>query len=449
MKGTGAARACLGWGLIAALVFGESAADAQVAKEAWPPAEFEYEKLPESAPRVPTGAWYERMAVKAFVDGYARVDFLAPKSPGESPLFPYRGERGLAFSWVGLDVSQPPEPIGGALSLRAGPTARDYAGADADLGLEYVKQAYATLQPAAWLRFDLGKFDSPFGLERAESQYNVAYSPGLLHALALPRFHTGVRVALITAYLTLRGFVVNGWDRTLDNNFGKSYGGQLEIKADKPHLSEYWWVFRIGALVGPEQPDQLAIDCPADTRFVDGQGCEASPGSSGAHLVLDRGDANDIENWRTLVAASFDSLPDRQRRWRVGLDFALVRDRQRPNALASSFESRRYWGVGGAVSYEFDPLFRPGLRIEYLRDVDAGSRLGESAEIGSLSAVFDSMPAGDDPRTMRRGGIPYRPLLFRLEVRGDLASREILPEGLRDTTRYGLSSTLAVVGATR
>ncbi len=124
-------------------------APTETADDSWPPAGVDYEAIPGSAPRAPGTAWYDLLRVAASIDVYALYELDAPLAkPQDSrlnPLLPFRGTRGGALALAGVDAGLRPRPIGGTLSLRFGPTAVRYGENEQGTGLEYVKQAYATI----------------------------------------------------------------------------------------------------------------------------------------------------------------------------------------------------------------------------------------------------------------------------------------------------------------
>src|SRR5262249_32685498 len=101
-----------------------------------------------------------------------------------------------------------------------GPAAEILAGDDANHGLSFVKQAFATWRPLGAegaLSVDFGKFDGIYGYEVADSQKNVNYTRGLLYTIQ-PAFHTGLRASYaFTDVVSGTLFVANGWDRSVDN----------------------------------------------------------------------------------------------------------------------------------------------------------------------------------------------------------------------------------------
>jgi hypothetical protein len=88
-----------------------------------------------------------------------------------------------------------------------------------------IQQAYLSyLAPTKGaLQFDFGKFVTPFGNEVIESKDNWNYSRSLLFALAIPYYHQGLRVTYSpNDKVTVAGYLVNGWNNSVDNNTGKT-----------------------------------------------------------------------------------------------------------------------------------------------------------------------------------------------------------------------------------
>jgi Putative beta-barrel porin-2, OmpL-like. bbp2 len=98
-------------------------------------------------------------------------------------------------------------------------------GVPASTIFQNIQQAYVSyLAPeGSGLQFDFGKFVTPAGYEVIESKDNANYSRSLLFALAIPYDHMGVRATYSpTDKVTLAGYIVNGWNVSVDNNAGKT-----------------------------------------------------------------------------------------------------------------------------------------------------------------------------------------------------------------------------------
>ncbi len=87
------------------------------------------------------------------------------------------------------------------------------------------------LLPAKGLQIDAGIFVTPAGAEVIEAKDNLNYSRGLLFVLAVPSYHSGVRLTYSpNDKVTLMGGLVNGWNNVVENNTGKTILGSLTLK---------------------------------------------------------------------------------------------------------------------------------------------------------------------------------------------------------------------------
>jgi outer membrane murein-binding lipoprotein Lpp len=92
---------------------------------------------------------------------------------------------------------------------------------------QYLKEGYLEyLAPVGkGLQINVGKFVTPAGAEVIESKDNWNYSRGLLFALAIPYFHFGASAKYtFNPKFAVTGYVVNGWNNSVDNNTGKTAG---------------------------------------------------------------------------------------------------------------------------------------------------------------------------------------------------------------------------------
>src|SRR3989442_1695184 len=99
--------------------------------------------------------------------------------------------------------------------------------------LKYIEQAYASalLPVGKGLQIDAGKYVTHNGAEVIEAKDNWNYSRGLLFALAIPYYHTGVRATYsFNDKVSLMGDVMQGWNNVKDNNGGKTIGAELTVK---------------------------------------------------------------------------------------------------------------------------------------------------------------------------------------------------------------------------
>ncbi len=115
---------------------------------------------------------------------------------------------------------------------------------------QYLKEGYLEyLAPVGkGLQVNVGKFVTPAGAEVIETKDNWNYSRSLLFALAIPYFHFGASAKYaFNPKFAVTGYLVNGWNNSIDNNSGKTTG-----------FSAAWtptakFSFTQNYLVGPEQ----------------------------------------------------------------------------------------------------------------------------------------------------------------------------------------------------
>ena len=115
---------------------------------------------------------------------------------------------------------------------------------------QYLKEGYLEyLAPVGkGLTVDVGKFVTNAGAEVIETKDNWNYSRGLLFSWAIPYFHFGMRAKYaFNGKVALTGFILNGWNDSVDNNSGKTTGFTLALTPTKK-LSLYENYY-----VGPEE----------------------------------------------------------------------------------------------------------------------------------------------------------------------------------------------------
>lgn len=97
-----------------------------------------------------------------------------------------------------------------------------------ELGFDqYLKEGYLEyLAPVGkGLQVNVGKFVTPAGAEVIETKDNWNYSRGLLFAWAIPYFHYGASAKYaFNSKFALTGYLVNGWNNSVENNTGKTTG---------------------------------------------------------------------------------------------------------------------------------------------------------------------------------------------------------------------------------
>src|SRR5689334_12123334 len=117
---------------------------------------------------------------------------------------------------------------------------------------QYLKEGYLEyLAPLGkGLQINVGKFVTPAGAEVIETKDNWNYSRGLLFALAIPYFHFGASAKYaFNPKFAVTGYLVNGWNNSIDNNSGKTTG----FSAAWTPTAKFSLIQNY--LVGPEQTD--------------------------------------------------------------------------------------------------------------------------------------------------------------------------------------------------
>ena len=392
--------------------------------------------------------WYDAFDLRVFADSYFSLNYNSPKpqSSGNDVIRAFDTSNGFAVAWAGLDISHAAEPIGGTLSLRFGPSAQRYNSScvskcDADYGLANVKQAYASFRPGGRgspIVLDFGKFDTIYGAEVAESQDNINYTRGVLYWYGQPLFHTGLRATWdATTNLRARVLVVNGWNNTIDNNTGKTFGAQLTAHAPRNDAHE-WISASLGYLGGPERDDTVSVQCPAGTVFdpESANGCSPGTGKSASGTVDRPG--NNSSGWRHFVDLLITSDPIDSLHLVLNADYAT--EKQRESDFSTTFASHSWLGAMLGARYLVCEKFAVAGRGEVYRDAD-----------GVTTGSVNGVPIKDATiytGTVTLDYLPSKNLLFRLDNRLDSSTRQIFPKGVRDLSGTLVTTTLGVVVTT-
>ena len=96
-----------------------------------------------------------------------------------------------------------------------------------------IEEAYGSYLAAVGkgLQIDIGKFVTNAGAEVIEAKDDWNYSRSLLFQLAIPLYHSGIRLTYSPSdRLTLMGGVINGWNDVHDNNTAKSVMASITYK---------------------------------------------------------------------------------------------------------------------------------------------------------------------------------------------------------------------------
>jgi hypothetical protein len=111
-----------------------------------------------------------------------------------------------------------------------------------------LKEGYLEFLWGKKLQINVGKFVTPAGAEVIESKDNWNYSRSLLFTLAIPYFHYGMNAKYtFNSKFAVTGYLVNGWNNSLENNSGKTGGFSA---AWTPNAK---WSLTENYLGGPEQ----------------------------------------------------------------------------------------------------------------------------------------------------------------------------------------------------
>jgi hypothetical protein len=372
--------------------------------------------------------WYDSFKIDAFADGYVGINFNFPRPQGPSgngaggnSFRAYDVNNGFTLHWIGLNLGYAPDPVGGTIGLRFGPSATIYGGPDNEHGLENVKQAFLTLKPGGadgQFTLDFGKFDTIVGAEVADSQFNMNYTRGVLYWYAQPLFHTGFKAeyAFVPEFAA-RAMLVNGYNNTVDNNAGKTGGVQLVIKpTDK--FAAY-----LGYLFGPEQADTTTLECPEGTT-ISGEACVDDPDGEGGTVDIDVDGVNG--NFKHLGDLVVDINP-------VDIFRILLNGNFGAEELATPGDQFvLYYGGSLAMRVAAHEIFGIGVRGEVYRDED-----GYTTGVGSAINFYTG--------TLTFDLKPVKYLTTMLDFRVDGASEDVFQTKLTKANPYQITATLGAI----
>ena len=374
---------------------------------------------PAAAPAAPAPSVLDKISADAFVDAYGAFNTNGPKPQGPAvsggiavggnSFRAFDAAEGFSLNWAGVNASYAADPIGGTIGLRIGPGAVLYnTGQDNAYGLTLVKQAYATWKPADKLTLDFGKWDQPYGSEVADSQLNMNYTRSVLFWFMQPLFFTGLRVDYAASdQFDFKVFAANGWNNTIDNNRGKTFGVQAMIKP----MDQL--VLYLGYVGGPEQQDYTI------------------PGG-GMALVGNVPDAN--SHFRHMVDFVADFNPTSALRFLLNADYRTEDSVPTPGTTDTHTESA--FGGNLVVRYAFTDSFSGSLRGEYYHD-EHGDTLGTGTktdiEDGTLTLMY---------------GVGNH-LAFMFDARYDHANNSIFQKDASDSNDSQFTATLGIIASTK
>ncbi len=396
----------------------------------------------------PEERWYDAIELAAFADVYGSVNYALTQPQSHRNRFrAFDTANGFSVSWAGLNLNYEGDVIGGEIDLRVGPSATALAGADAEVGLQFLQQAYVTWKPygkKSKLTVDFGKFNTIYGAEAPESQLNFNYTRGLLYSLGQPYFHTGLRASIDFSddfWMTL--LAVNGWNRSVDNNLGKSFG--LQFSYSVPSEGRPLFDAHLGYLMGPETRDfGLARNFCAPGSSVDVSTNDCQVGASGPNeLPYSAQTANSALRHFVDLVLGFN--PSDSLSFLLNADLAF--DSVRNGALdfdsegtervdPPGFRSTSWWGVSLMGRSQVAERFALALRGEVFGDPD-----GRTNDDPFVSAPDVTLYSG----TLTAEYAPAPSLLMRLDNRLDAASEEVFPVGVRSYASTQFTTTLGLV----
>jgi hypothetical protein len=375
---------------------------------------------PAPGAKEPETKWYDAVKVGAFVDAYYSQNWNAPRVNANANTFhPYSNNTGFNLAWVGLDMSVDPAPVGATLQLRFGPAVPNLALGDFAIpgGVGFVQNGFVSWKPQGKdgkITLVLGKFDTVYGAEVAQSHLNLNYTRGYLYNLAQPFFHTGLRADIAASELvTLKLLAVNGWNNTIDNNQGKSFGAQIALTPSEEVT------FSLGYMGGPEEANTLATPAvPATpTQPAVPAGTARNPGAD--------------SRWRHLVDIVGEVKPVKGLRLIVNADYVT---QSVANPAGPDDISQSWYGAAAFARYQFTELFAAAVRGEYINDKD-GFITASGKEISLYTGTLTLETA------------PHKNILIRLDNRMDAASEAAFTT-LNGTSKSQFTTTLGVVAQT-
>jgi hypothetical protein len=224
-----------------------------------------------------------------------------------------------------------------------------------------IEEAYGSyLAPVGkGLQIDVGKFVTNAGAEVIEAKDDYNYSRSLLFQLAIPLYHSGVRLTYSpNDKVTLMGGVINGWNDVNDNNTAKSVMASVTFKpsGSLSVIENY-----IG---GPEQP-------------------------------------NDNDDWRTLS--------DTVVTYTVNPALSLMANYDYGHDTNAADGTSVHWqGVAGYLKYQANKYVALIPRVEYYNDAN-GFTTGVVQNLTDATVTLEIKPADN--------------FMWRIEYRGDFSNQ--------------------------
>jgi len=254
---------------------------------------------------------------------------------------------------------------------------------------QYLKEGYLEYMApiGKGLQINVGKFVTWNGAEVIETKDNWNYSRGLLFSWAIPYFHFGASVKYaFSSKFAVTGYVVNGWNNSIDNNTGKTVGVSLAWTPNtKFSLIENY-------TGGPEQ-------------------------------------SNDNKDWRHLSDTVITYNPTAKLSLMANYDcghedIGIAQER--------SFTVAKWSGLAGYVKYAPNDKWAVAVRGEYFDD-NQGWSTGTAQELSEFTATLQ--------RTIAKS------IISRLEFRRDMSDAAVFQKGAASFIKTQNTVTLGLVYA--
>lgn len=335
------------------------------------------------APAAPTVAGLlGPVTMSGFVDTYYGYNSNQPASRTTAYRnFDINSDQ-FALNMIELVADKAPDPaashVGFHVALGFGEAMNAVNSAAAgELGFDqYLKEGYLEFLATKKLQINVGKFVTPAGAEVIESKDNWNYSRSLLFAWAIPYFHYGMSAKYtFNPKFNLTGYLVNGWNNSIDNNSGKTGGFSA---AWTPNAK---WGLTENYLFGPEH-------------------------------------ANDNSNFRNLSDTVLTYTPNAKLSLMANYDYgsdAFVAG-SGPLGINPPFTvgPKAHWdGIAGYIKYAPNDKWYFATRGEYFQDV-GGFETGTSQNMGEFTLTLQRMLAGK--------------IMSRWEYRYDASNQNVFPD---------------------
>ena len=199
-----------------------------------------------------------QISVNAMVDVYFSKNFNNPLSR----INEYRNfdiaENQFDINLAKITFQKSASPVGFRIDLAFG-HAMDLVNSDASVGVEKslrnIEDAYLTaiIPIGNGITINAGKMVTHMGGEVIETISNINYSRSILFAYAIPYFHVGASASYpFSKEFTASFYIYNGWSDVIDNNKGKTLGGEIIWTPSSVFSFIGNWIG------GPEEPDGTA-----------------------------------------------------------------------------------------------------------------------------------------------------------------------------------------------